>query len=383
MTQRPKFTRKKKTPSAPAEAAKPAAPKQDDVDFAKQKLAAATEARKAQEAAAAKQARTQFEDAERERIKAQMRRIDEARKLRAERAAQEKALAEAEDALQPEPTPVPVAEPVAEPASDPVPEAPQTPEPAPVVAKAPAVEEFDVWEDLGTISLEERILDKNRIITGSRSDSAHNTFDVLRTRLLQALADKGWSRVAITSPTQGCGKTFTAANLALSLSRQENCRTVLMDFDLRRPGLAKALGVQNAGNMGDLLRGKVDPVDHLKRLGPNTMNAGTNIAFGLNDAAETYASELLLDPKTGKLLDELDEMFNPDVVLFDLPPALFSDDVLALRPHIDGVLLVVGGGLTTQAEIKEVESRLGDDTPLLGIVLNKAEGVNATNYEYY
>ncbi len=379
MTQRPKFTRKKKTPATPTEAAKPAAPKQDDVDFAKQKLAAATEARKAQEAAAAQEARAQLEAAERERIETQMRRIEEARTARAERDAQEKALAEAEAALQPEPTPVPDAEPVAKPAEV----AAKQPEPAPVIAEDPAVEDVDAWDDLGTISLEERVLDKNRIITGSRSDNAHTTFDVLRTRLLQALADKGWSRVAITSPTQGCGKTFTAANLALSLSRQENCRTILMDFDLRRPGLAKTLGVENAGNMGDLLRGKVDPVDHLKRLGPNTMNAGTNIAFGLNDSAETYASELLLDPRTGKLLDELDEVFNPDVVLFDLPPALFSDDVLALRPHIDGVLLVVGGGLTTQAEIKEVESRLGGDTPLLGIVLNKAEGVNATNYEYY
>ncbi|MEC7670359.1 MAG: CpsD/CapB family tyrosine-protein kinase [Pseudomonadota bacterium] len=351
MTQRPKFTRKKRAGAQSLPEIEPAvpAPQIDDTE----RKQAEIRARQAEEAAAAAKARAAEEEAERQRLAEQLRRIEEERKAEAQRQAEAEQAAAAQ-AAQPEPE---------------------------YVAAAPA--SMSDWDSLGTVSLDAATLDRHRIITGTRKDGAHTTFDVLRTRLLQALSEKGWKRVAITSPTQGCGKTFTAANLALSLSRQENCRTLLLDFDMRRPSLAKVLGVQNPGSIGDMLRGTKDPQDHIKRLGPNTLHAGQNIAFGLNDSAESYASELLLDPRTGAALDDLEERLNPDVILFDLPPALFSDDVLALQPHLDGVLLVVGGGVTTQAEIQEVESRLGEATPLLGIVLNKAEGVHSANYEYF
>ena len=354
MTQRPKFTRKKRAGAPVLPEIEPAVPT-PQIDDAKRKQAE-IKARQAEEAAAAAKARAAEEEAERQRLAEQLRRVEEKRKAEAE--AQRLDEAERTQAR-----------------------AQETPVTEPSSIASPAV--ISDWDRLATLSLDAATLDRHRIITGTRKDNAHTTFDVLRTRLLQALNEKGWKRVAITSPTQGCGKTFTAANLALSLSRQENCRTLLLDFDMRRPALAKVLGVQNPGSIGDMLRGTKDPLKHIKRLGPNALHAGQNIAFGLNDSTESYASELLLDPRTGQTLDDIEDRLNPDVILFDLPPALFSDDVLALQPHLDGALLVVGGGLTTQAEIQEVESRLGDATPLLGIVLNKAEGVHNANYEYF
>lgn len=238
------------------------------------------------------------------------------------------------------------------------------------------------WAALGEVTVDERHLHRNRIITARRDDPAHTAFDVLRTRLLQALSEHGWKRVAITSPGQGCGKTFTAANLAISLSRQENCRTVLMDCDLRRPTLHQVMGIDRPGSVGDMLRGRISPEEHLKRMGPNPVQAGRNIAFGFNDVVEPYASELLQDPRTAETLNRIETDLGADVMLFDLPPALFYDDVIAFRPLFDGVLLVVGGGLTTEKEIKEVERRLGEGTPLLGMVLNKAEGTEMDRYTY-
>nr|MDJ0823308.1 CpsD/CapB family tyrosine-protein kinase [Paracoccaceae bacterium] len=216
----------------------------------------------------------------------------------------------------------------------------------------------------------------------ARNDPAHTAFDVLRTRLLQALSDNGWRRVAITSPSKDCGKTFTAANLAISLSRQENCRTLLLDCDMRRPSLHRVMGVPAPGAIGDMLRGHVDPREHLLRMGQNSVHAGRNIAFGFNAMIEPYASELLQDPRAVQMLDRIEDMYEPDVMLFDLPPALFYDDVIAFRPQFDGVLLVIGGGLTTEKEVREVERRLGDQTPLLGMVLNKAEGTEHNKYRY-
>lgn len=246
----------------------------------------------------------------------------------------------------------------------------------------PAPEPDRLWSALGEITVDESHLHRNRIITARRDDPAHTAFDVLRTRLLQALHEHGWKRIAITSPGQGCGKTFTAANLAISLSRQENCRTLLLDCDLRRSTLHQVMGVDRPGSLGDMLRGRTSPEDHLKRMGRNPVQAGRNIAFGFNDVMEPYASELLQDPRTAETLHRIETGFGTDVMLFDLPPALFYDDVIAFRPMFDGVLLVIGGGLTTEKEIKDVERRLGADTPLLGMVLNKAEGTEMDRYTY-
>ena len=172
------------------------------------------------------------------------------------------------------------------------------------------------------------------------------------------------------------------ANLAISLSRQENCRTLLLDFDMRRPNMHKILGINDPGSLGDMLRGVTAPGDHLLRMGRNPVNAGRNIAFGLNSRPEAYAAELLQDPRAEECLRRIEDDFAPDVVLIDLPPALSYDDVIAARPLFDGVLLVIGGGMTTEKEIAEVERRLGDSTPILGMILNKAEGTELDRYSY-
>ncbi len=271
------------------------------------------------------------------------------------------------------PPPLALTHPVAPPA------APRAPQPR---RKPVQLGSDSAWAALRTFDLDEAHLNRNRIVTATREDPAHTAFDVLRTRLLQALSENGWKRVAITSPGKDCGKTFTAANLAVSLSRQENCRTLLLDCDMRRPDLHKVMGVTAPGSMGDMLRGVVAPQDHLLRLGQNNLNAGRNIAFGFNSVVEPYASELLQDPRAIETLAGIEAQLEPDVVLFDLPPALFYDDVIAFRPHFDGVLLVIGGGITTQKEIKDVERRLGESTPLLGMVLNKAEGTALERYRY-
>jgi Mrp family chromosome partitioning ATPase len=267
----------------------------------------------------------------------------------------------------------------------------QTPEPSEEQAVQQAMRESDPvplddqadpWDTLKTIPVNERLLDENLIITATRHDPAHATFDVLRTRLVQTLSDKGWSRVAITSPTQDCGKSFVAMNLAIALSRYENCRTVLLDMDLRKPSLAELVGVQDAGSMGDFLRGAREVEDQFRRFGDNTLKIGQKLAIGLNDRIEPYAAELLARDTTHLRIEEMEDELTPDVVLYDLPPALAQDDVIAFRQMFDGVLIVAGGGQTTSSEIREVMRRMGDDIPLLGVVLNKADNAPVQDYGY-
>ena len=77
-----------------------------------------------------------------------------------------------------------------------------------------------VWESLGAVSLSPETLTGNSLFPAASDHPAAVAFDILRTRLLHGLAEKGWKRIAVTSPTHGCGKSFVAANLALSLAQR-------------------------------------------------------------------------------------------------------------------------------------------------------------------
>ena len=252
--------------------------------------------------------------------------------------------------------------------------------PDPAAQTLPRV--IDVWNSLLPLPVEAKVLERNLVITAARSDPAHAAFDVLRTRLVQALSDNGWNRIGITSPTRDCGKTFTAVNLAITLSRYDNCRTVLLDMDLRNPSVANVLGAGTGVAMGDYLRGTIPSEAYLRRIGPNSLNIGGNLAIGLNNRIEPYAAELFQQPKTAEVLDRMQEELNPDLVLFDLPPALAQDDVIAFRPQFDCILMVIGGGITTAKEVQEMIRRIGKDKPVIGVVLNKAEGEEVGTYSY-
>jgi Mrp family chromosome partitioning ATPase len=229
------------------------------------------------------------------------------------------------------------------------------------------------WQALTPVTLDERHLDRQRVISAGRSEPAHMAFDVLRTRLLQALKARGWRRVAITSPTQGCGKTFVAVNLALSLARRPTCRTILMDTDLRLSRVASVLGVPEPGSMRDFLSGQVPAARHLVRV-------GENLALGLNGTAVENAAELMQEPSADAALGAMQAALDPDVVLFDLPPILCCDDAIAFLPQVDCVLLVAGGGVTRSEEVRHCERLLGDQHPLLGVILNKAEDASVRPY---
>lgn len=291
----------------------------------------------------------------------------------------------------PSPGPAPVAETLASPAI--LPAVPPEADPAPVIDSAPtAVADAvpapvpapaaDLWPQLRTIPVDAARLERNLIIAAARTDPAHGAFDVLRTRMVQAMAERGWKRVGITSPTKGCGKSFTALNLAIALSRYGGHRTVLLDMDMRIPALAKYLGVTDPGSIGDMLRGDVAPGAHLRRFADNSLRIGAQVAIGLNDRREAYASELLQDPAAAAVLSRIESEFQPDLMLFDMPPVLAQDDVIALRPHIDCVLMIVGGGTTTARDIRESVRRIGEDKPILGVVLNKADGAGTNEYAY-
>ncbi len=258
-------------------------------------------------------------------------------------------------------------------ADPPWPATPEQPGSAPAGARRASV--ADPWLALDEITLDPRALLRERIVTRDKSDPAHIAFDALRTRLLKALHDNRWSRVAITSPTKGCGKTMVSCNLAFSLARQPETRCMLVDLDLRAPQVAHRLGQRGAHAIEPYLLGEVAPRDYFRR-------DGANLAVGFNTARVWNAAELVQSRRVAETLAAGLELYRPNVVIFDMPPMLTSDDVLAFLPNVDGVLLVVGGGETKAGEIEECERLMAEHTNFLGVVLNKAEDNGMPPYRY-
>jgi protein-tyrosine kinase len=220
------------------------------------------------------------------------------------------------------------------------------------------------WLRLPVVSLDPRVLEKNRIVTVNRADPSHVPFDMLRTRLLQKMRENGWTTVAITSPTPGCGKSVITLNLTFSLAKQREYRTVLMDMDLRRPQLARLLGLPNVPSMESVLRGQGE----LERL---FVRLSENVAIGANSQPIRLSSELLQSQSTSVFLKEVSRRFDPHMVIFDLPPMLSSDDVMAFAPRVDCAILVVAAESTTPREVDVCERELAEKTNVVGVVLNK------------
>lgn len=223
-----------------------------------------------------------------------------------------------------------------------------------------------VWESLTPVQLPHDHLVGNGLFPSVSTHPAAVAIDELRSKILHALSQKGWRRIAITSPGPGCGKSFVAANLALSLARRRSSRTALLDLDLRVPQLSKLLGQTDVPDLEDFLTGN-QPLESVFR------RFGRTLALGLNGTPVEMAAELLYSPDTSAAMTALVEQLDPEIVICDMPPALGSDDLLAMAPNLDAVLLVVDGTKTTPDEVRNCERLFEGRLPLLGVVLNRAQ----------
>lgn len=229
------------------------------------------------------------------------------------------------------------------------------------------------WQALRTLEIDPRTLAQHRIVTVARKEPAHVAFDVMRTKTLRTLRRNNWRRVGITSPTPGCGKTAVSLNLAFSFANHAECRTALLDLDLRRPQMAEMLGITDARPMAHFLSGD-NSVAH------TFLRYGDNLAVGANGSSNDFAAEILQGAGTGPALETLDQDLDPDVVLIDLPPMHVNDDVLAFLPHVDCMLILAAAGVSTIAQIDACERELSSETNVLGVVLNKCHYIRNTGY---
>lgn len=209
-------------------------------------------------------------------------------------------------------------------------------------------------------------LERNRLLTDGSSQHVRDAFNVLRAKLLQMTRDKGLNAIMVTSPGRKEGKTIVATNLAMSLARDARQTALLVDTNLRWPGVAQTMGVcrEEEGGLEEYLIGQLELPELL-------VNPGIDKLVVLPACqATTESADLLSSPKMQKLVTECKSRYPDRYVIFDCPHVLDMPDSLVFSTYVDGVILVVEEGKTSQSDIRASIEMLGEAN-ILGIVLNK------------
>ncbi len=178
--------------------------------------------------------------------------------------------------------------------------------------------------------------------------------------------------LVITSPAPGDGKSVTAINLALSLAALPSYRVLLVDGDLRRGRLGKALGVGNPPGLGNLIEGSAELEDVVLKCDDNP------VYFMARGSSEMAPGELLYSSRLVPQLRKMAEHFS--LVLIDSPPINLVADAQRLAAGCDAVLLVARAFSTTRKGLQKAVQDLSSFR-VIGTVLNR--GMRTDLYRHY
>ena len=233
------------------------------------------------------------------------------------------------------------------------------------------------YEHTRVVELNNELLAKNRIVAFNKNNNLSLGFDVLRTQVIKKMLKNGWRTLAVTSPVPACGKTMVSINLGMSIAQHTNRTAILVDFDLRRPSVAKYLGLASGPSLNDVLAGEATISESL-------VNPGLERFVILPTAKPvSHSSEMISSRKVKSLITELRDRYDERIVIFDLPPLLGSDDAMIMLSQVDCVLVVIGNGMVSKTDITE-SMRYVDTDKLVGTVLNKSESEQSKRgyYDY-
>jgi capsular exopolysaccharide synthesis family protein len=207
---------------------------------------------------------------------------------------------------------------------------------------------------------------------GARNMRAEN-YRQLRANLQFANVDQHPRVIAVTSSVPGEGKTTVAINLASTLA-EAGFSVCLVDADLRRPTVAKVLGLLSPVGLTSVLIHQIELSEALQ-------NAGSSFYVLTSGPTPPNPSEVLASAYVRDVIRSL--LDKVDYVVCDTAPLLPVADGAEVAALSDGTLLVARHGLATDSHIKRATSILSRvDAKLIGVVLNRVPSRRSNEYGY-
>ena len=209
------------------------------------------------------------------------------------------------------------------------------------------------------------------------TSTASESFRTLRTAITLTHTDA--RQIVVTSAEPGDGKTTTLANLAVCYA-QAGKRTLLIDADLRRPGLTALMDMRGPQGLSEVLRSDDDigqmAAAHVRSSGM----AGLDVLP--SGPRPSDPAELLSGPRLSQLLAWAETVY--DVILIDSPPTLATTDTAIIGRLVDGVILVVQPTKNRRRLVTRVVERLDlMKISVLGLVVNRTGSEEDHNYYGY
>lgn len=207
---------------------------------------------------------------------------------------------------------------------------------------------------------------------GNRNARAEN-FRQLRANLQFANVDEHPRVIAVTSSIAEEGKTTVSINLASALA-EAGFSVCLVDADLRRPSVAKMLGLVSTVGLTSILIHQVELADVLQRV-------GSSLYVLASGPTPPNPSEVLASSYVRDVVRSLVDMV--DYVVIDTAPLLPVADGSEVAALADGTLLVARHGLTTDTNVaRSTQTLRRVDAKVLGVVLNRMPVKRNREYDY-
>jgi len=178
----------------------------------------------------------------------------------------------------------------------------------------------------------------------------------------------------LCSAFSGEGKTFTAVNLAMSLALERERTVLLVDADVAKPHISRALGIDHQPGLMDLLMDEsIDISDVLVQTdmpGLRILPAGQR---------HQYSTEFLASDKMQELMDELAGRYPNRMIIFDSPPLLQTSEAQVIASLVGQVVMVIHAGSTPQAAVEAALEQI-DSTKAINLILNKCRVQSSNDY---
>ena len=223
-----------------------------------------------------------------------------------------------------------------------------------------------------------------RVFPPGAGPSAQTTqFRMMKRPLIKNVADlrqAGLVRsnlIMVTSALAGEGKSFTAANLAMSMATELDNTVLLVDADVARPSLGRMLGFEPHEGLLDVLEDKLSLQDVL---------LATNIdklSVLPSGAPRPRATELLASDNMRELLEEMASRYSDRIIIFDSPPLLLTTEASVLASQMGQIVIVVRADHTPQAAVQRAVASIASH-PVKLMVLNQVHDkmMNSPGYGY-
>ncbi len=198
-------------------------------------------------------------------------------------------------------------------------------------------------------------------------------YRLLAARIKAIGRDRRLRRIGVVSAALGEGKTTVSLGLARALALDRQHRVLLLEFDLRRPAIDKALGWESSPTgLLEFLQGRSE-VPLLRRASPGgfwVLSAGP---------ATIESPEVLSSPRLAQLFRAVDRVF--DYVIVDCPPLLPVADAVVIQDLLEGFVFVVRSRHSPRETIQQAASLLKPGA-IVGLVLNAQHSILPSYHEY-